>query len=75
MVLEPAKKSKEWTEYIGKFAKLIYEDGVERDGSPHFSTKRGIIEKVTKTHIILKEEGKKGFTGINLFKVLRIEMI
>jgi len=74
MVMEKARRNKDWTEYIGRFCKLVYEDGIEDDGSPHYSTKKGKIEKVTKTHIILKEVGKRGVTAINLFKVLRIEI-
>ncbi len=74
MVIEQAKKSKDWADYVGKHCKLVYEDGIEKDSSPHYSTKTGIIDKVTKTHIILKEDNKKGYTAINLMKVLRIEM-
>lgn len=74
MVQEAAKTNKDWAEYTDKFCKLVYEDGIEKDGSPHFSSKIGNIEKVTKTHIILKEKNRRGVTAINLFKVLRIEI-
>jgi len=74
MVKEQARKSKEWSDYVDKHCKLVYEDGIEKDGSPHYSTKTGTIDKVTKTHIILKEDKKQGYTAINLLKVLRIEM-
>lgn len=74
MVMEQAKKDKEWADYSGRRCKLVYEDGVEQDGSPHYSTKKGVIEKVTKTHIILKEETRRGVTAINLLKILRLEI-
>lgn len=72
MVQEAAKKNTDWNEYIGKTIKLVYQDGVEKDGAPHYSTKKGLLEKVTKTHLILKEPSQK-FQAINLMKVLRIE--
>ena len=74
MVKEEAKKNKDWAEYAGRFCKLIYEDGVDDDGKPHYSSKRGKIEKVTKTHLILQEDGKRNLTAINLLKILRMEI-
>jgi ribosome maturation factor RimP len=74
MVEEAAKKNKEWSEFIGKQCKLVYEDGTEKDGSPHYSTKKGTIIKATKTHLIMTEEGKTSYTAINLFKILRAEI-
>lgn len=74
MVEEKARRSKDWQDYVGNYCKLVYEDGVEKDGSPHYSTKRGTIDKVTKTHMILKEQAKGGYTAINLLKILRIEI-
>lgn len=73
MVKEAARKSKEWAEYVGKQCKLVYEDGVEKDGAPHYSMKSGVLNKVTKTHIIITES-KGGYTAINLLKVLRVEI-
>ena len=73
MVGEPAKKNKDWEEYVGQRVKIVYEDGMERDGkTPHMSIKKGSIEKVTKTHMILCEDDK-GLVAINLLKILRAE--
>lgn len=68
------KPDKSWSEYLGQWCKLVYEDGLEPTGAPHLSIKKGIIEKVTDSHMILDEENKNNLVGVNIHKILRFEI-
>ena len=73
MVKESHRRSTEWKKYEGMFMYLVFEDGVEKDGSPHLSIKKGIVDKVTKTHVILKKE-PDGYEGINNLRIVRFSL-
>lgn len=73
MVQEAAKTQKDWTQYENSKIKLIYKDGTDEKGRDHLSMKRGLLEKVTKTHAIIREEGKRTWTAINLLEIIRME--
>jgi hypothetical protein len=73
MVQEAAKTNKDWTPYERSKIKLLYKDGTDDKGREHLSMKRGLLEKVTKTHAILREDGKTTWTAINLLEIVRIE--
>ena len=74
MVMGKAKKSKDWDWAIEQFIILLYEDGKRKDGAPHYSKKMGLLKKVTKTHHVFQESGKRGLTGINSPKITRFRL-
>ncbi len=78
MVNEPARRNTEWQKYEGFDCKLVYVDGHERDGQgnavEHLSVKKGKVDKVTKTHMILSV-GTGKYEAIKLLDIKRAELI
>lgn len=62
---------KGWKKYLNQFCNLIYQDGVQNDGKPHFSKKQGLIVDFNSTHLFIKEETVQ---GIRIESILRIEL-
>ncbi len=62
-----------WLNQVGKFLKIVYEDGRNREGSPHYSTKEGKLIYVTDTHLILEQDVSGKEIGILKTKILRFE--
>jgi len=61
-----------WGTHIGKFLKIVYEDGKSPQGSPHYATREGKLTSFNDTHLILLMDGlEKGF---NKQKILRFEV-
>lgn len=61
-----------WENFKDRECTLYYKDGVEPDGTEHYSKKEGFIYGQTSTHLLIKEHGSNRLTGILLSSILRI---
>ena len=62
-----------WLNYVGRFLRIWYEDGIMRSGSPHISKKEGKLLYVTDTHLILEQKITNKEVGLLKSKILRFE--
>lgn len=64
--------NEQWAEFIGKRAKVIFQDGTFQGGNPHYGKKEGVITIINETHVLIKTNGST--EAIQLSKVLRMEV-
>ena len=58
-------------DFLNKYVRIIYSDGMTSQGGEHYSKKEGLIVEINQTHVIIKVNSHT--EAILLTKVLRME--